>query len=87
MATVRKVSDVPRAATVASYVGAFLIGCWITFQERRKRARLRAVLHGLSERDLKDVGIARSEIDYLSLNGTDLRTDPRGHLRNNPSDH
>ena len=39
---------------------------WNAFQEWRKRRRLLANLCDLSDRELMDIGIARSEIDYLA---------------------
>jgi uncharacterized protein YjiS (DUF1127 family) len=50
---------------------------WNALQQRRKHARLRATLYGMSDRDLRDIGIAWSEIEHLALNGTDERVDPR----------
>jgi uncharacterized protein YjiS (DUF1127 family) len=52
--------------------------CWSAFQQRRKHARLRATLYGLSDHDRKDIGIGWSEIEFLALNGVDERVDPRG---------
>jgi hypothetical protein len=34
-------------------------------------------LYRLGSCDLKDIGIAWSEIEYLALNGTEVRVDPR----------
>ena len=48
---------------------------WGAFQERRERERLRAVLYGLSDWELKDIGIARDQIEYVALNRS---IDPRG---------
>jgi uncharacterized protein YjiS (DUF1127 family) len=48
---------------------------WRAFQERRKRERLRADLSCLNDLELKDIGIARGEIDYVASNRT---IDPRG---------
>jgi uncharacterized protein YjiS (DUF1127 family) len=46
------------------------------FQEQRQRARLRAALSGLSDRELHDISITRGEIDYVAAIGAaDL--DPR----------
>jgi uncharacterized protein YjiS (DUF1127 family) len=41
---------------------------WATFREWRKWERLRADLCNLSDRELMDVGITRSEIDYVASN-------------------
>jgi uncharacterized protein YjiS (DUF1127 family) len=41
---------------------------WATFREWRKWERLRADLCNLSDRELMDVGITRSEIDYVTSN-------------------
>ena len=41
---------------------------WATFQERRKRERARADLYNLSDKELKDIGITRGEIDYITSN-------------------
>ena len=47
---------------------------WNLFQEWRKRRRLLANLCDLSDRELMDIGITRSEIDYLaSYRGCDPR--------------
>ena len=80
LASWRKASQLAQTADLASHASNFFKRRWNAFQERRKCTRLRAVLHGLADRDLKDIGISRSEIEYLSLNATDWRTDPRGHL-------
>jgi uncharacterized protein YjiS (DUF1127 family) len=46
------------------------------FQKQRQRARLRAALSGLNDRELHDISIARGEIDYVAAFGAaDL--DPR----------
>ena len=49
---------------------------WNAFQEWRKRQRL-ANLCDLSDRELMDIGITRSEIDYLASH---RGCDPRGVL-------
>ncbi|MCK1689082.1 DUF1127 domain-containing protein [Bradyrhizobium sp. 145] len=49
--------------------------CWTAFQEWRKWERLRRDLCNLSDRELIDIGITYSEIDYVTSNRT---TDPRG---------
>jgi uncharacterized protein YjiS (DUF1127 family) len=63
--------------TIAStrHSSSFVKRCWDAFQERRERARLRAVLHGLSDRELMDMAIGRGEIDYVASNRS---VDPRG---------
>ena len=43
-----------------------LNGYWRAFQERLERQRLRACLRDLGERQLMDIGIARSEIEYIA---------------------
>ena len=47
---------------------------WNTFQEWRKRDRLRAELHRLTDSELLDIGISRGEIDYVASHRD---TDPR----------
>ena len=48
---------------------------WTAFQEWRKRERLRTALNDLTDWELKDIGIARGEIDYVASN---RGIDPRG---------
>ena len=50
---------------------------WNAFQEWRKRRRLLTKLCDLSDRELMDIGIMRSEIDYLASHGG---CNPRGVL-------
>jgi uncharacterized protein YjiS (DUF1127 family) len=56
-------------------VAGFIRRCWDALQERRKREKVRAALYGLNGRDLKDIGIAHGEIEYVASN-PDI--DPRG---------
>ena len=49
---------------------------WDAFQERRKRQRLRTALCDLSDRELRDIGTTRGEIDYVASNRSDIH--PRG---------
>jgi uncharacterized protein YjiS (DUF1127 family) len=67
------VSGLPAAST--RKVSGFIRGCWNAIQERRKRTKVRAALYGLDGRDLKDIGIAHGEIEYVALH-PDI--DPRG---------
>jgi uncharacterized protein YjiS (DUF1127 family) len=48
---------------------------WGSFQEQRKRERVRADLSCLNDLELMDIGITRGEIDYVAANRT---IDPRG---------
>lgn len=77
MTTIHRVAKVVETAEPAARVPAFIRRCWHALQERRKRDRLRAALYALPERNLRDIGISLSEIEYLALHGTDERVDPR----------
>jgi uncharacterized protein YjiS (DUF1127 family) len=49
---------------------------WLAgFHEWRQRNRVRGDLHGLSDRELMDIGIGRGEVDYVASNRS---VDPRG---------
>ena len=56
-------------------VPGFIRGCWSAFQERRQREKVRAALYALNGRDLHDIGIAHSDIEYVASNPN---LDPRG---------
>ena len=64
-----------QAAMSNRQVAGFIRRCWNALQERRKREKVRAALYGLNGRDLKDIGIAHGEIEYVASN-PDI--DPRG---------
>jgi uncharacterized protein YjiS (DUF1127 family) len=52
-------------ALAATPISAVAKAGWTAFQHRYERARLRAAMHRLSDRDLSDIGIARAEIGHL----------------------
>ena len=64
-----------QAAMSNRQVAGLIRRCWDALQERRKREKVRAALYGLNGRDLKDIGIAHGEIEYVASN-PDI--DPRG---------
>lgn len=53
----------PAAASTRSILG-LLRRVWLAFQERRRNQQL--TLQDLSDRELMDIGLTRSEIDYLT---------------------
>jgi uncharacterized protein YjiS (DUF1127 family) len=54
----------PPVASTWSILG-LLQGFWRAFQNRLQRERLRVSLHDLSERELRDIGLTSSDIDYI----------------------
>ena len=64
-----------RAVTSFRRITSFFKRYWGAFQERRERERLRAALYSLSDWELKDIGIARDQIEYVASN---RGIDPRG---------
>jgi uncharacterized protein YjiS (DUF1127 family) len=64
-----------RPAVSTQRVPGFIRRCWDALQERRKREKVRAALNALNGRDLRDIGIAHGEIEYVASN-PDI--DPRG---------
>jgi uncharacterized protein YjiS (DUF1127 family) len=63
-----------RPATAKRKVYSPLEAYWNSFQEWRKRDRLRTELHRLTDNELLDIGISRGEIDYVASHRD---TDPR----------
>jgi uncharacterized protein YjiS (DUF1127 family) len=59
----------------------FLKQYWRTFQEERRRQKLRTALYALNDHDLKDIGISRGMIEHIGSNPTvDRRFVGRDHL-------
>ena len=75
MSTTFGATGLGQTAVSTQRVSSFFKGYWDTIQERRKRQRLRATLYDLSDRELKDIGIARDQIEYVAQNRF---IDPRG---------
>jgi uncharacterized protein YjiS (DUF1127 family) len=87
-------SETGLAKTSASTPCAFgLFGrYWAAFGEWRQRQKLRATLHGLSDRELFDIGTTRGEIDYVASNRSidprDVRSIPAINAKlSEPLDH
>jgi uncharacterized protein YjiS (DUF1127 family) len=60
---------------------SLLKGYWRAFQKWRRRRRLRAGLHDLSDRGLMDIGVTRAEIDYIAAHrAIDRLRDGTAHL-------
>ena len=77
MTAIHKAVKFVETAELAPHVLDFFRRCWSALQGQRKRARLRAALYALPDRNLRDIGIARGELEYLASNGTDERVDLR----------
>jgi uncharacterized protein YjiS (DUF1127 family) len=79
-ADVRAAIAIIRLAITASAVriAGFLRTHWNAFQVRRERARARAMLHGMDDRGLRDIGLRRCEIDSAVMGGGERI---RSHLK------
>jgi uncharacterized protein YjiS (DUF1127 family) len=71
MTTTYSTTEVAETTASASHPSRLLRRCWDAVRERRERARTRAALYGMSDRELrdigivKDIGIPRGEIEYM----------------------
>jgi uncharacterized protein YjiS (DUF1127 family) len=75
MSTTHGTTWLERTSVSTRQLSSFIWKYWDVFQERREREKLRATLSNLSDRELVDIGVARSEIDYIASH---LGLDPRG---------
>ena len=66
----------------ASRLARLLNRLWDKVKERRERARVRAILYGMQDRELKDLGFARSEIESVMVDdsGDRIRAYPKSRL-------
>jgi uncharacterized protein YjiS (DUF1127 family) len=62
------------AAPASQKVRGLLRKHWDAFKERRERARVKAILYGMQDRELKDLGSARCEIESVMVDGSGERT-------------
>jgi uncharacterized protein YjiS (DUF1127 family) len=60
---ISEAAGLPVASTWS--VLSLLQGYWRAFRKRRQRERLRVSLHDLSDRELRDIGLTSSDIDYI----------------------
>ena len=79
MSTIQDLTELQKTTALARSAYGFLKQCWDTFQEGRTRLRLRSALNDLTDFELRDIGIARDEIDYVVMNRP---VDPRGAISN-----
>ncbi len=67
MSTIQETTGL-RPATAKRQVYSPLEAYWNAFQAWRKREKLRTELCRLTDYELEDIGITRSEIDYVASN-------------------
>jgi len=57
-------TGIGQATTPESWALRLIKKHWSAFQARRERARVRAILYAMPDRELRDIGITRSEIEF-----------------------
>ena len=67
-------TELGQTITSTPHVFRFFKAYWAVYQERRKRESVRADLYDLNDRELRDIGLTRGEIDYVASNRS---IDPR----------
>ena len=67
MAITFSAADLGHPTASASHLVRLFKKGWDTLSERRERARVRALLYGMQDRELKDLGFARSEIESVMV--------------------
>ncbi|XIA63573.1 DUF1127 domain-containing protein [Bradyrhizobium sp. TZ2] len=75
MSTIHEITKLQHPATTKGQVYSPLEAYWKAFGDWRKRRRLQTELCRLTDSELMDIGITRSEIDYVASNRI---ADPRG---------
>jgi uncharacterized protein YjiS (DUF1127 family) len=69
------------AGAIVRAVGSAIMRWWTAYTAWRIEEWAMRRLSAMSDSELKDIGLllSWSEIEYLALNGTDERVDPRRH--------
>ena len=67
MVIVYSAANFPPPATLSSRMARLLTKGWDALKDRGERARVRALLHGMEDRELKDLGFTRSEIASVTV--------------------
>ena len=75
MSTTHSGTWLERTSVSTRHVSSFIWKYWDAFQERRERQKLRAGMSDLSDRELRDIGTMRGEIDCVA---SQRGIDPRG---------
>jgi uncharacterized protein YjiS (DUF1127 family) len=75
MTTIHDAGELGQAAVSISGLSGFFRKCRHTIREWRDRERLRTALDQLSDKELRDIGITRGEIDYVARAARSI--DPR----------
>jgi uncharacterized protein YjiS (DUF1127 family) len=70
MDAIYNVVELTQTMVSARFGLTFLKRSWGALLEWRERCRLRARLYDLSDRELRDIGTTRGEIDYVASNRT-----------------
>jgi uncharacterized protein YjiS (DUF1127 family) len=68
MSTIHEITKSQHPATTNGQAYSPLEAYWKAFREWRKRRRLQTELCRLTDSELMDIGITRSEIDYVASN-------------------
>jgi uncharacterized protein YjiS (DUF1127 family) len=75
MNTARRAVGLGQAPASTQGLSSSIRSYWDAFREWRKYKRLQSDLNELTDGELRDIGIARGEIDYVAANRS---IDPRG---------
>jgi uncharacterized protein YjiS (DUF1127 family) len=72
----------PATAVAVGYrIASALAAWWHELRQRRRQRETAHLLHALSDRTLKDIGITRSEIDSIASAAEDDRRPRRAEFR------
>jgi uncharacterized protein YjiS (DUF1127 family) len=67
MSTVHDIRHLIATTASTPHATGYFNRYWHTYREWRRHQRLRSTLYNLADRELKDIGITRGEIEYVVL--------------------
>ena len=75
MSTIHDSRELRQAAASIGGISSIVTAIWQSIQEWRERQRTRNALEDLSDKELRDIGITRGEIDHIVRGSRSI--DPR----------
>jgi uncharacterized protein YjiS (DUF1127 family) len=81
MSTVQQITNLRHSCATDRRAYSSLEAYWNAFLIWRKRRRLQSELYSLTDSELRDIGITRGEIDYISSKASDTTTAPTLDVR------